>query len=673
MKKQQKKRVSLRKKMLVRTITPTILGLIVTSILISILVGAKIQHLENQNIKNSSENSSYQIKDYFTKYMEVSRQLATNQELLDLFQEVQLGEEITKIEQYTSVMNTMKNVHNTDTNNILVSWIADVDSSQCIEDSGYVSPIGEWDITSRSWYSEVIAAGTTIVTEPYENSSTGELVSSIITPIYGNNGELEGVAALDLSLQSVIEMMSEQQLGNTGFLFLLTQTGTIMYAKDNSILQSSILDISIDDTVKNGFSNKKYGSYIYTYNGSKNYGYMSQIGESQWVVLSGMPSKEYNADYFRVLGTIIGLFAFIILILFFLISTTAKSIVRPICQLNDVSEKIANGHLNVELNTLSNDEIGEVSISFQKTVTRLKDYISYIDEITDILNDIGNGNLNYVLKQEYAGEFEKIKIALEQIAHTLKNTIQGINTTSLQVSGGADQIAQAAQSLADGATNQANAVEELMITIKNISQQTHNNAIFAKDAAKKADLVKRDIEFSNQEMHQLVNAMEEISKCSNAIQNIISNIEEIADQTNLLSLNASIEAARAGEQGKGFAVVANEVGNLSKESVVAVQNSTKLIQNSLTSVQTGMNLVQKSATKLSASVEGVIDLANQMNQLADIANEQMESLEQVEQGIDQISHVVTDNSAMSEQSAASSEELSAQASTLNEMIGIFKI
>lgn len=284
MKKQQKKRVSLRKKMLVRTITPTILGLIVTGILISILVGAKIQHLENQNIKNSSENLSYQIKDYFTKYMEVSRQLATNQELLDLFQEVQLGEEITKAEQYTSVMNTMKNVHNTDTTNILVSWIADVDSSQCIEDSGYVSPIGEWDITSRSWYSEVISAGTTIVTEPYENSSTGELVSSIITPIYGNNGGLEGVASLDLSLQSVIDMMSEQQLGNTGFLFLLTQTGTIMYAKDNSILQSSILDISIDDTVKNGFSNKKYGSYIYTYNGSKNYGYMSQIGESQWEI-----------------------------------------------------------------------------------------------------------------------------------------------------------------------------------------------------------------------------------------------------------------------------------------------------------------------------------------------------------------------------------------------------
>lgn len=671
--KKQQKRVSLKKKMLVRTIVPTILGLTITSILISILVGAKIQRLQNQNIKNISQNSSYQIKDYFTKYLEVSKQLATNQELLDLFQELQLGDDITKSEQYTSIIDTMKNIHSTDTKNILVSWIADVDSSQCIEDSGYVSPLGEWDITSRSWYSEVIAAGTTIVTEPYENSSTGELVSSIITPVYGNNGEFKGVAALDLSLQSVIDMMSEQQLGNTGFLFLLTQAGNIMYAKDNSILQHSILDIDIDNTIKDGFSNKKYDSYIYTYNGSKNYGYMSQVGESQWVVLSGMPSREYNADYYRVLGTILGLFVFIILILFFLTSYTAKSIVRPICQLNDVSEKIANGQLNVELNVLSNDEIGEVSISIQKTVTRLKDYIAYINEITDILNGIGKGNLNYVLKQKYTGEFEKIKFALEQISHTLKKTIQGINTTSLQVSGGADQIAQAAQSLADGAANQANAVEELTATIKDISGQIHNNATFAKDAAQKADLVKADIEFSNQEMYQMVNAMEEISKCSNAIQNIISNIEEIADQTNLLSLNASIEAARAGEQGKGFAVVANEVGNLSKESVVAVQNSTKLIQNSLTSVQNGMDLVQKVATKLSTSVEGVVDLANNMNQLADIAKKQMEDLEQVEQGINQIAHVVTANSAMSQQSAASSEELSAQASTLNEMIGIFKI
>lgn len=153
------------------------------------------------------------------------------------------------------------------------------------------------------------------------------------------------------------------------------------------------------------------------------------------------------------------------------------------------------------------------------------------------------------------------------------------------MTGGAGQIAQAAQALAEGAVNQAAAVEELLATITDISGQVRENAEYAKNAAEDADDVKNNIEHSNQEMRQLVNAMEEINECSNAISAIIANIEEIADQTNLLSLNASIEAARAGEMGKGFAVVANEVGNLSRESVLAVQKSTELIQNSINAVK----------------------------------------------------------------------------------------
>lgn len=662
---------SIKKKMLVRLITPTVIGLVIAGILISIMAGTQIQHLQNENIQSSSMNAAYQISEYFTKYMEVSRQMGANQELIAMFEEVKPGDKIAESRQYASVMATMTNMHNTDTENIQVSWAADVDSSQCIEDSGYVSEIGEWDITTRSWYEQVITAGQTIVTEPYENSSTGEMVASIITPVVGTDGSVAGVAALDLSLQAVVDMMAEQKLGSTGFLMLMTRAGTVMYAPDDALLQTSILEADISDQVKEAFSSGSYGNCTYRFAGNKNYGYMTSAGDSQWVVLSGMPNLEYNADYYKVIISILVLFIIIIGILVFMISKIAHGIVQPIGKLNDVALQIAEGELEVELDVSSQDEIGEVARSIDKTVVRLKDYIKYIDEVAEVLDEIGQGNLAFTLKQDYAGEFGKIKIALENIEKTLSGTMEGINSTAFQVSGGAEQIAQAAQSLADGATNQASAVEELMATITDISGQVRENADYAKNAADGADLVKTNIECSNQAMRQLVGAMEEINECSNAIKEIIANIEEIADQTNLLSLNASIEAARAGEMGKGFAVVANEVGNLSKESMSAVQTSTELIQNSLAAVNRGMELVNKAADQLSDSVYGVVELTDKMNEVAEAADRQMKSLEEVEKGIGQIATVVTDNSAMAEESAASSEELSAQSTALNDMIGIF--
>lgn len=665
-------RESIKRKMLMRTITPTVVGLVIAGILISFIAGRQINLLNNQNIKDSSMNASYQISEYFTKYMEVGRQLGANQELVDLFEGLQPGEKIAEAPQYDSVVATMANMHNTDSENILVVWAADVDSSQCIEDGGYISELGEWDITSRSWYSQVLAERKTIVTEPYENSSTGEMVASIVSPVFNASGEMTGVAALDLSLNAVTDMMDEQKLGNTGFLMLMTKSGTVMYA-DKTELHTSILDASIGEEVKKGFSNGQYGAYNYQYGGTKNYGYMTQAGDSQWVVLSGMPSLEYNLNFYKLAGSSVLLFGIIIAVLCVLIIQIAAGIVRPIHELHNVADKIAKGDLDVEVNVSSDDEIGEVAESIDKTVVRLKDYIKYIDEIAEVLEDIGKGDLRYTLKQDYAGEFGKIKEGLENLSSKLAETIEGIDATATQVTGGAGQISQAAQALAEGAVNQAAAVEELLATVTDISGQVRENAEYAKNAAGDADTVKNNIEYSNQEMGQLVKAMEEINECSDAISAIIANIEEIADQTNLLSLNASIEAARAGEMGKGFAVVANEVGNLSKESVVAVQRSTELIQNSINAVKRGMDLVSSTAERLSESVEGVIHLTDSINELSSIADRQMQSLIEVEKGLDQISNVVNDNSAMSEESAASSEELSAQAATLNEMIEFFHI
>lgn len=668
----EEQRGAIKKKLLFRTITPMVTGLVIAAILISVISANAMKNLQNENIKNSSLNASYQISEYFTRYMEVSKQLAANQEVINFCQSIKPGQKIAEAEGYDDIMATLKNIHNTDTTNMVAVWIADLDSSQFAEDTGYVSN-DTWDIRQRSWYQEMIASGGTVVSEPYTNSSDGTLISSVVTPVFSASGNLVGAACLDLSLKAVTDMMAEHTLGKTGFFFLITCAGTVMYSPESDHGQISFQDIDIASDIKSAFSDGNYGDYTYHYGGHNNHGYMSRVGSNRWVVLSGMPSLEYNSDFYSVLASILLLFAAIIAVLSFIILKIAAGIVQPIHELHEVAEQLARGELDVRMDIESDDEIGAVAAAIDKTVLRLKDYIKYIDEIAKVLDEIAQGNLCFCLEQEYLGEFSKIKTALLHIADTMTQTIKGIRASADQVNGGAGQISMAAQALAEGATNQAAAVDELLATVGDISGQVRRNADYSKEAAANADQVKKKIETSNQEMRQIVDAMEEINSCSDAIRAIIANIEEIADQTNLLSLNASIEAARAGEMGKGFAVVAGEVGNLSRESTLAVQKSTELIQNSINAVKHGMELVNQAAGRLVESVDGVVGLADMMNNLSSAAHDEMNSLNEVEKGIEQIAGVVTDNSAMAQESAASSEQLSAQAMALNDMIDLFRV
>ena len=201
---------AIKKKLQFRTITPMVAGLIIAAVLISIVAGREISRLQNANIKNNSLNASYQISEYFTKYMEITTQLAANQEVIDFCEGIKPGEKINETneaEDYDRIMMTLKNMHNTDTKNVTAIWVADFDSSQFAEDTGYVSEIGNWDITQRSWYQEMMAAGGTTVSGPYINSSDGNIISSIVTPIYNESGTMVGVASLDLSLSAVIDMI----------------------------------------------------------------------------------------------------------------------------------------------------------------------------------------------------------------------------------------------------------------------------------------------------------------------------------------------------------------------------------------------------------------------------------------------------------------------------------
>lgn len=347
-----------------------------------------------------------------------------------------------------------------------------------------------------------------------------------------------------------------------------------------------------------------------------------------------------------------------------------KSITVPVKEMKDAVERVAAGDLEVVVKYKSEDELGVLSESVKMLVSNLK---GIIEDQDYVLNEMAAGNFSVSSKNEasYKGEFESILNAMKNILNRLNDTLTQINYSSDSVAEGSDNIAQGAQSLSQGATDQAGTVQELLATVNEVSDKIVRNAQDASDVSGQAADIGKEMIHSNDQMKKMLAAMEEISKSSQQISNIIRTIEDIAEQTNLLALNASIEAARAGEAGRGFAVVANEVGSLAAQSAEASKSSTSLIEDSLKAVENGMEIAKATADTLVKAVEGVNNVSNSITRISEDASDQAESITQISMGVEQISNVVQSNSALAEESAASSEELSAQASVLKSLVSQF--
>ena len=351
-------------------------------------------------------------------------------------------------------------------------------------------------------------------------------------------------------------------------------------------------------------------------------------------------------------------------------ASIAKGIAEPLGELEERLKSFANGNLHdpfPEVNT--NDEVSSMIDTSKEMAATLN---AVIGDAGYIMETMANGD--YTVKSQigesaYLGDFEKLINSMREMRDAMTTTIQAIGEASSQVSAGASNLAESSQSLAEGATEQAGAVEELQATITSITENIDQAADAAQESYEQAQKYAEEAKTSSVEMKSMVDAMARIDETSKKIGNIISEIEDIASQTNLLSLNASIEAARAGEAGRGFAVVADQIRQLAEQTTKSAVDTRELIEGALQEIAEGNSAADRSAQSIGNVVDGIQKIAASSKHVSDVARGQADAMDQAEQGVNQISEIIQSNSAAAEESSATSQELSAQATTLDELVG----
>lgn len=529
----------------------------------------------------------------------------------------------------------------------------------------------DFSFKDRPYY-EALKSKEVYISDPYVDHLWNVSVVSVVYPIFDDTGRGIGLILIDVVLEDVGAQIGTKNFGDSGSTYVIDSANNIIIHSNSEYIGTNVIDSNFGgEAFLSQLHNPTGEMFNYNLFGVARTGGITPVsGETGWKVVSAMDSSEYKDPIHDVLQTMVATQMVILLVSSFFCIWGIHTHLAPMKKLEVFIQGVAEGDLSTELNFESNDEIGSLAHYIDNCAKSLTATIRHIDET---MMEFGKGNFQLDDSFDYQGDFRSIRSSMEGFAQMMSRSLSELKGTLEEVGQASFLVSDRAQELAAGSVQQTDSLVSLKNLIGGIEETIQHTAKNSSFVTTNAQEISERLLHSHHENLNLADSVRDIRSMSDEVKRIIKAIEEVAFQTNILALNAAVEAARAGEAGKGFAVVADEVRNLSLKTSEAVEDTTKIINNMAGVIESGSDLALDTAKDLENVVEEVERFVDQVSHISLSTQDQASAIGEIQNGIAEISSVVTQNSGISQESAEATEELSTQSSFIMELVNGFNL